>query len=139
MAEKFNFYEQGVNPSYNWQYNWGVSNTPSTGTVNKDLIAGYLTKYVNDNTKTNSGIGSFDFSLGKGTKGWVDNYINKWGSDKYSLWNTGISAGADLFGNLINSNGFSTTAGGIMTGIGNIAGNIPGPIGWAGKGLALLG
>lgn len=139
MAGEFDFYKQGTNPSYNWQYNWGVSNTPSTGTVNEDLIAGYLTKYVNDNTKTKSGIGNFDFSLGKSAKGWVDNYINKYGSDKYNLLNAGILAGTDLVGNLINSNGLSTTAGNIMTGIGNIVGNIPGPVGWAGKGLALLG
>lgn len=107
--------------------------------VNTDLITGQLVNYVNNNTRTNSGVGSFDFTLGSGKKGFIDNYINKYSSDKYNLLNTGISAGADLFGNLINSNGLSTTAGGIMTGIGNIAGNIPGPIGWAGKGLALLG
>ena len=73
------------------------------------------------------------------TSSWFNNYMNKWGGQKYSLLNTGISAGTDLAGNLINSNGLSSGAGNIMSGIGNIVGNIPGPIGWAGKGLALAG
>ena len=79
-------------------------------------------------------------STGNGqTSSWFNNYMNKWGGQKYGLLNTGISAGADLAGNFINSNGMSTTAGNIMSGIGNVVGNIPGPIGWAGKGLALAG
>jgi len=53
--------------------------------------------------------------------------------------NTAIGAAADLAGGLINHNGLSTGAGNIMSGIGNVVGNIPGPIGWAGKGLALAG
>lgn len=74
------------------------------------------------------------------SNGWsFKNYLNKWGGQNYNLLNAGISASNDLAGNLINSNGFSTTAGNLMSGIGNIVGNIPGPIGWAGKGLALAG
>ena len=69
----------------------------------------------------------------------VNNYFNKYSSNKYNLINSAISGGADLAGNLINSSGLSSTAGNIMSGVGNIVGNIPGPIGWAGKGLALAG
>lgn len=70
---------------------------------------------------------------------WFKNYNNKWGGQNYGLLNAGISAGADLAGNLINSNGLSTGVGNVMSGIGNIVGNIPGPIGWAGKALSLVG
>ena len=114
----------------------------NAGITNTQAISKALTDYSNNVLGWSTNNNSANVSTNKvGTKNsnWFGNYFNKWGSDKYSLWNTGISAGADLFGNLINSNGFSTTAGNIMSGIGNIAGNIPGPIGWAGKGLALLG
>lgn len=70
---------------------------------------------------------------------WFKNYNNKWGGQNYGLLNSAIGAGADIAGNLINSSGLSSTAGNIMSGIGNVVGNIPGPIGWAGKALSLVG
>lgn len=106
---------------------WSVDTGPQLPTFNLPSITGGVNMPAN-NSRSGTSFGQ-----------WFKDYNSKWGGQNYGLLNAGISAGADLAGNLINSNGLSSTAGGIMTGIGNIAGNIPGPIGWAGKGLALLG
>ncbi len=107
----FDFFTWGMNPAYNWQQNW-----PAAVQQQPDPYTPKL---------------SF--------KDKVNNYLNKYSTDKYSLVNAAINGGTNLAGSLINNSGLSSTAGNIMSGIGNIVGNIPGPIGWAGKGLALAG
>lgn len=123
----FDFYTNAMNPAYNWQENWAQPQIAGASlNVSLPNVTGVTGRaYINTP--------SVSF------KDRVSNYFNKYGSNKYNLTNSIISGGADLAGNLINSNGLSSTAGNIMSGVGNIVGNIPGPIGWAGKGLALAG